>query len=264
MDTLFVELKFNIIYFLLPDKYCYIRDYLNYRLVNKEWNDIINSLIMKIEYSKNLNIYSIIHKNNLGYKLLYEYHCYKEIYLKYHYFLINTLSFNLIKNLPICYFNKSDCIDNLCSANCNKRHHNLPRYTNNNRLMRGIDNKNRHYLLFIYKNLRTNKIFYEFIYHKQIYFDNFNNNIYNNYDNNYDNTKFMVTYSGIFNNTYIGLLSHKYYNLINTTENYRELTDESYDYMKRLIKNEQCGIIKYEPNSNYFYESFEELVTIYW
>ena len=258
MDTLFVELKFNIIYFLLPDKYCYIRDYLNYRLVNKEWNYIINSFIMKIEYSKNLNIYSVIDKKKLSYKLLYDYHCYKEIYLKYDYLLINTLSFNLIKNLPICYFNKSDCIDKLCSTNCNRNHHNISRYTNNNRLMRGIDNKNRHYLLFIYKNLRTNKIYYEFIYHKQIYFSNFDN-----FDN-FDSSKFMVTYSGIFNNTYIGLLSHKYYNLMNNIENYRELTDESYDYMKRLVKNEQCGIIKYNQNFNLFYESREQLISLYW
>ena len=242
MDTLVVELKYNIIYFLLPDKYCYIRDYLNYKLVNKEWYDIINSFIMKIEYSKNLNIYSVIKKTKLSYKLLFDYNYY-------------TLSLNLIKNLPICYFNNSDCIDKLCSANCNRNHHNISRYTNNNRLMRGIDNKNRHYLLFIYKNLKTNKIFYEFIYHKQINFDN-------NY--NYYKSKFMVTYSGIFNNTYIGLLSHQDQNLINNIENYRELTNESYDYMKRLVKNEPCYLIKYSKLHNFFYESREQLISLYW
>ena len=130
--------------------------------------------------------------------------------------------------------------------------------------MRGIDNKNRHYILFIYKNLTTNKIFYEFIYHKQINFDNFNiYNIYNIY-NNYYNSKFMVTYSGIFNNTYIGLLSHQDQNLINNIENYRELTVESYNYMKRLVINEPCYLIKYSKIHNFFYESREQFISLYW
>ena len=255
MNTLFIELKFNIIYFLLPDKYCTIKKYLEYRLINKEWKSIIDSFIMKIEYSKKLNIYSVIKKKNISYRLLYDYQCYKDIYKRFNYIIINTLPFNLIKNLPICYFNNSKCIDKLCSKNCDENHHNLARYVNNNRIMRGIDNKNRHYLLFIYKNLKTNKIYYEFVYHKQIHF----NNAYNEY-NAY---KFMITYSGIFNNTYIGLLSHQDNFLYNIDIN-RELTDESYDYIKRLINNEQCGIVKYNFTSNSFYESFEELISIYW
>ena len=101
--------------------------------------------------------------------------------------------------------------------------------------MRGIDNFNRHYLLFSYKNTETNEHYYEFIYNKLT------------------KDKIIVTYSGIYNNTFIGMLSDN--TLIGNHENTeRELNVFSYNYIQKLINREKCTI----PQWNYYYDIYKE------
>ena len=102
--------------------------------------------------------------------------------------------------------------------------------------MRGMDTFGRNYLLFVYTNKETNETMYEFIYNKII-----NNQIVN-------------SYSGIYNKTYIGMLSD---NKMMTNYYSRKINTYSYIYIKKLIDGDLCRIPKYDPESDQYYE-YEE------
>ena len=68
-----------------------------------------------------------------------------------------------LQKIPVCYFKNSKCIDNLCTNDCALNFHGLLDYATNY-VMRGIDDKNRFYLLFFYRNNVTKRIHYEFIF----------------------------------------------------------------------------------------------------
>jgi hypothetical protein len=243
MDKLSGELKQEIFIFLLPDKYCIIKDIINCMLVCKEWYYLINSVYLnKIYFSFVSNIY-IYNKSVIDYEFSYNIQCYKNIYLKYNKFFINFMSFNFIKHLPVCYFKSSRCIDNMCNYKCYCNNHGLHQFESGS-IMRGIDDKDRHYILFLYKNLTTNEIIYEFLYHKKI-----------------NPRTTIISYSGVYNKTYIGLKSEMS-NLLDYLFYYKELSLSSYSYLSRLLSYNPCGIIKYNPETDLFYESFDELITI--
>ena len=45
-------------------------------------------------------------------------------------------------------------------------------------------------------------------------------------------------------------------------DTYRELNIDAYNYLYRLITKKPCGILKYNPDTDLFYESYNELIRI--
>ena len=72
----------------------------------------------------------------------------------------NKYNFDLT-SIPVNYFKNSKCIDNVCSCECSSNYHGLLDFTNHY-ISRGIDDKNRFYILLFYKKHNTRRIFYEF------------------------------------------------------------------------------------------------------
>lgn len=252
MENLPDEILLKIICYNLPIIYCNISDFLKYRLVSKHWKKLVDDIETSNQYMNNIFkcknskiVYRNKYFNNL--KLLYELDCYYNIVKHYNKFFLDLLSLDFIRTLPICYFKNSRCLDNMCSQECYENHHNLNKYVKDidNGIMRGIDDKGRHYILIFYVNLTTNEILYEFLYHK------------NEKKNRFD----MVTSTGIFNKNYIGLNSFNYLLLYNY-EYYKELSCDSYSYLIRLLKNMPCGVMKYNCENDMFYESFDEIIKI--
>ena len=252
MDILPDEIYILIFSFLLPLKYCNLYDIIVCRIVCKKWKRIVDDIEIKNRYLNNIlsGYNKLIYENDYynNYYLLYELDCYYNITKKFNIFFLNILTLDYVKKLPICYFKNSRCLDNMCSYNCYLNNHNIYKYIKktNNGIMRGIDDKGRHYIIILYRNLSTNEILYEFLYHKN--------------PNNYTRINNMVTYTGIFNKSYIGMNTNNdtyfYY------QNNRTLNIDSYNYVIRLIEHMPCGIMKYNPEIDKFYESYSQLIKI--
>ena len=233
MNNLPEELSLHIFENLLPDRSCDITEFKNYFLVNKQWNKLFNSTQIKLSLKHK---YNLLTYDKLTYNTLITQLCLENLFIKINYALLYLIDYIELINLPVCKFTNSRCIDNMChfkkNSDCYYNNHNISYYITAP-LMRGIDDLGRIYLLFTYKNLETNEYMYEFIYHKTI-----------------NNTVFL-TFSGIFNKTYIGVLSeNKLNNLFD-----RELKYESLNYMKKLLTNETCRIPEYNDELKCFYES---------
>lgn len=251
MNNLPIELLTKILLNLLPDESCDIVSFKNYFLVNKLWKYIFNQYYFRVMYSKKLGIYNFFKKkynssfilNNIfNYTSLINIDCYNKLFLTYNPDLLNIIGYNTIINIPVCKFKKSCCIENLCKTKCYFKHHNIFKYLTNP-LMRGIDDLKRHYLVFLYKDLTTNKLNYEFIYHKV------------------NNKQEYITFAGKLNKTYIGMLSS---NIPDDHLFYRELNRESYMYMKKLVNNEYCGRPEYDPHHDCFIEGTEGDITLFY
>lgn len=147
-----------------------------------------------------------------------------------------------LQKIPVCYFKNSKCIDNLCTNDCALNFHGLLDYATNY-VMRGIDDKNRFYLLFFYRNNVTKRIHYEFIFPTYILHSGFNIELF--------------TYNGTSDGSYIGNLSFMVNPNIPTLIRHfkRELIQISYDYMKRLITFQPCGFVYYNSDTNLYVES---------
>jgi hypothetical protein len=241
------EINFKIFTHLIPDETCDINAFREYFLVSKYFYNILNSYEFKIIFSKKIELYDTLLNINSPEYLKDIISSYKNIILySYNKFVVSTYNEDLIKsigltnliNLPVCKFNKSKCIDNKCSFNNNKCYYKCHSLTNyiTDPLMRGVDDLGNRYVLFVYKNLDDDKLKYEFIYNKIV------------------NNKILVTYSGIYNNTYIGMLSDN--KLLNQTIYDRQLTTDSYNYIERLINNDRCSIPKY----NSVTDSYNEII----
>jgi len=257
------EIKRNIFIFLIPNNDCDIISFLLIRLVNNEFKNLIDNIELWIEYSKYLGIYNMLNYNLIGIKKSYleynsylnlkkfifdkkeimEFHQYLDIYLKFKYLIKkDIINFETLIKLPVCKFKSSKCIDNNCSNECYNNNHGIIHFITH-RLMRGIDNKNRPFLLFFYKNMKTNINYYEFIYlEKKI-------NLIRAY------------YSGIYNNMYIGLLSDS--RIYNNRYYSKNLCPPSLNYMQRLINENGCGSIKYNYKTDSYYEYLEEKTSIH-
>ena len=120
--------------------------------------------------------------------------------------------------------------------------HGLLKYATNY-VMRGVDDMNRFYLLFFYKNNVTNRIHYEFIFPINILHSRINLQLF--------------TYSGTSDGSYIGNLSFIVNPNIPTLIRHfkRELSDISYDYMYRLINFKPCGFVYFDTESGFYVES---------
>jgi hypothetical protein len=274
---------YKIIIYSLSISKCDIEYNLNLKLVSKSWYNTIKSVKFWKDYSKLIyfnvnylldekdNIYNHYqyllkryldrHKQeeskNLKQKLYLERILFeKEHYnqnniLQHHdffylYKLINDEIYQIFGNellkIPVCYFKDSKCIDNLCEHGCSLNFHGLLEYATNY-VMRGIDDKNRFYILFFYKNNVTKRINYEFIFPLEIYHSSFKVQLF--------------TYSGSPDGSYIGNLSFILNQNIPTLIRHfkRELTDLSYNYMERLINFQPCGFTYFDSDSGNFVES---------
>lgn len=241
------ELLAKILEYILPDKKCNIEEFKNYFLVNKLWYKILNSNSMLITFSNKYNLCNSLKNQKLSYFTLINTLCINNLILKMNPLFLTILTYNSIIKLPFCKFTNSKCIDGLChlkdSGYCYRNNHCIYNYITYP-VMRGIDDLGRIYLLFCYKDLNTNDYHYEFIYHKTIYDESF------------------VTFSGIFNKTYIGMMGeNKEYDPDYIYE--REINIFSFRYMKKLIYSTKCGIPVYNSVSQTFNESDTEFISLY-
>ena len=146
------------------------------------------------------------------------------------YYLNNLYGTNLIRSiggfkklvdLPFIFM-ASCCIDNLCNNQCSNCFHAIHKITSSP-ISRGIDDKMRPFILFIYENIKTQTPYYEFIY-----------NIPN----------IGSTFSGYNFNTYIGNKSVNYSN--SNSIAFRSIDYKSYDYIERLVQNKPTGAVNYD------------------
>tara|TARA_B110001469_G_C9643121_1_gene324005 strand:+ start:1755 stop:2522 length:768 start_codon:yes stop_codon:yes gene_type:complete len=241
MDILPYELNLKIFEHLLPDNSCDIKEFQNYFLINKYWNTIFNSYQMRqlflntilkdndpiLKDTKYLSI-PIDYGVQFSYNNLFKHHCYNNILCTYNQILVDIIGYYNLIHLPVCKFKNSKCIDNICfDKQCCFSNHSIDKYITSS-LMRGIDDLGRHYLLFVYTDTETDELYYEFIYNK------------------ITNNDVITTYSGMYNNTFIGMLSD---NTHFPSINGRELNTLSYKYIEKLLKREKCCIPKY---NNYY------------
>ena len=150
-------------------------------------------------------------------------------------FCVNN-NFNII-NIPVCYFKNSNCVNNICGIKCSNNYHGLLDYVNHY-ISRGIDDLGRFYILFFYKNYKKNKIYYEFIYQEEFNINNIPTKI--------------LTYSGYNNICFIGNLS--YYNDLVLPYFKRRIKNKSFNYIKRLLNFNLCGIVEYCQKDKKYYE----------
>ena len=149
----------------------------------------------------------------------------------------NKYNFDLT-SIPVNYFKNSKCIDNVCSCECSSNYHGLLDFTNHY-ISRGIDDKNRFYILLFYKKHNTERIFYEFLYMiDMVSITNFKQKI--------------LTYSGYNNNCYIGNLSYMYDDIFPYFK--RRIKNESYSYLITLLNFENCGVVEYDTNLDKYFE----------
>jgi len=249
METLPHELQLKIFEHLLPDKSCNIKEFQNYFLVNKCWNKLFNSYQMRQSFltiilkdtepfieDTQLILDDLSNSNQLSYNKLMKHHIYNHILCGYNQDLVDIIGYYNLIYLPVCKFKNSKCIDNTCfNQCCYYRNHYIDTYITSS-LMRGIDDLGRHYLLFIYTDTETDEIYYEFIYNKMV------------------NDDIITTYSGVYNNTFIGMLSDGTHY---PSTNGRELNTLSYNYIKKLLKREKCCIPKYNKYYDIYIETNE-------
>jgi hypothetical protein len=249
METLPNELQLTIFEHLLPDKSCNIKEFQNYFLVNKCWNKLFNSyqmcqlfltIILKdndpiLKDTKYLSI-PLEYEPQFSYNNIIKHHCYNNILCAYNQELVDIIGYYNLIHLPVCKFKNSKCIDNTCfNQQCYGNNHYIDNHITSS-LMRGIDDLGRHYLLFVYTDTETDEIYYEFIYNKLV------------------NDDIITTYSGVYNNTFIGMLSdNTHYPSING----RELNTLSYNYIEKLLKREKCCIPKYNDYYDIYVETNE-------
>ena len=150
-----------------------------------------------------------------------------------------------ILNFPVCYFKNSKCIDNTCGSKCCNNYHGLLDYVDHY-ISRGIDDKGRFFLLFFYRDNETKRIYYEFVYTLEVLNSNLNNPI-------------LFTYSGNDNKCFIGNLSYNNNQIFN--EYYqinryfkRIISNNSYNYMQRLLNFRECGPVEYDFETNRYLE----------
>jgi hypothetical protein len=274
---------YKILIYSLSIEECDIEYNLNLKLVSKKWNNEIKKVKFWKDYSKYIyynlnfnsnerdNIYNhyqnllnryldkikseksqkisqklflekkLFEKENYNQDAIIQHHDFFYIYKHINDDLHQIFNYDLNK-IPVCYFKDSNCIDNVCKSGCSINFHGLLNYATNY-VMRGVDDKNRFYLLFFYKNNVTNRIHYEFVFPINILHSRLNLQIF--------------TYSGTSDASYIGNLSFIVNSNIPTLIRHfkRELTDISYDYMYRLINFKPCGFVYFDTESEFYVES---------
>ncbi len=266
------ELLLKIFTFMIPEESCDFKELLKLRLVCQKWKELIDNPYIWIEYSRRIELYPYLHKkyqikynlskfinkkyhttinpNNkliesvFNSKKILNYDTYHKIIYVYSSKLINAIGHNNLINAPVIKIDDL-CLDQVCGSYCINNNHFLHQKIKAP-IMRGVDNTGRPFILFTYKNLNSDQLIYEFIY------NNFTHHYINNIPRN------LWTYSGQTPYTYIGNLSYKklWYDIATNsfTENLdRKMLNKSYNYIKRLVDGDDCGIPEYVMKyDNYF------------
>lgn len=250
MDSLTYDLNIKICCYLIPGIECNIKEFLTYKLISKYFYRLLNDKLLWKKYCENIGLKKLfplyIIQNNITKKII-RFHQLKDIFFRYSLFL-DIFNYDFLKKLPLCKFKSSKCINNMCGSRCGMNNHYIIKYITNS-IMRGVDENGTPYILFVYKNLSSNELIYEFIYEKNV--------MYNKRLVRY------LTFSGMFNKTYIGLLSFKQFRITNTLF-YRKLFRSSYNYIDDLLEDNLPGIVKYNNETKLFEESHDELVSLYY
>jgi hypothetical protein len=249
------ELILNIITHSFPYETMDFRTFFNMRYVCKRFYNIVhtNFFIDKLIKCICSSLKERIKKTfvnldkvefNFFSRLMYEY-----IFnlIKNH--LIVTYGNNLVKviggvdafmKLPSIYVD-STCIENLCGGECVTTFHSIINFIDSP-IVKGVDDKERPFVLFIYQNTTTKKFFFEFVY------------------KNSKPSHLNMTYSGINFDTYIGNKSTNYTCRYSTT--YRPLNYKSYDYIERLVKGKDVGAVSYKHNLSEAEEDFSNKIIL--
>lgn len=267
------EVILKIFTYNIPDYSFDFNELLKLRLVCHFWKTLIDNPYIWIEYAKDIDIFNYLYnkytiKCNLSnflqkkYQLnnindnsiinsifnrqkILDFDVYNKILRIYPQKIINAVGLEKLVNAPVLYINNL-CLDHVCGQYCCENNHFLHDKITAP-IMRGLDNTGRPFILFVYKNLETNELVYEFI--------------YNNFTHNYKRNRpvSLWTYMGQYTKTYIGNLSHKksYFNPYeNSFQNNinRKLLNKSYNYIERLVNGEICGIPIYESKYDNYWE----------
>ena len=271
------EIIYRVFLFLIPDYQCDFREFLKLRLICHQWKNIIDEPYIWIFYAKDIGIYGELHKkflikNNISIfletkyqtlnktndiqllksifnqKKILEYDLYYKVLRYYPPKILDIIGSDTLANAPVLHINDR-CLDHVCGGTCCYHNHYIDKQIQKFKspIMRGFDNTGRPFILFVYKNLVTEELIYEFI--------------YNNFTRNYrgDIPYSLWTYIGQFSNTYIGSLSYKTnnYNIFTNTfrnNTNRNLLRKSYNYIKRLVAGDDCGIPIYENKYDNYWE----------
>lgn len=290
MDILPISIIQNkIIYFLLPDKYCDLEDLFNLKLVNKRWYKIINNNKTWMNFLEKNN-HKIAHFRDNEYFIKYSYSSHRVfnkknrtfyiynqedwesdvdsdgevIYIKVPHnqqanriiipnskenilelkiqnmFIENHIRYNLLTfypneitslfdatefySIPEIKDLNADFLDNLMGDRFDEFESHIT-----SGIMRGFDTKKRPFLTFKYLDILNKITIVETIFFK-----------YNIICN--PKKKNRWTFTGRYNLTYIGLLA----------DDNRVLGETSFNYIKKLIKGENCQVIfpKYNMETN--------------
>lgn len=217
--------------------------YNHYQFLLKRYlEDIKNKNINKVKLKEKLYLETkLFDREHFKQLNILHHHDFFYIYKKINDELYQIFGDQLYK-IPVCYLKDSKCIDNMCEGGVLENFNKLLNYASNY-VMRGIDDKNRFYLLFFYKNNVTNRIHYEFIFPIEILHNKFRLELF--------------TYSGTSDGSYIGNLSFAVNQSLPTLIRHfkRELNDTSYNYIERLISFQPCGFVYFDTESDIFVES---------
>lgn len=270
------EIINKIFQFLIPNYQCDFKQFLKLRLVCHEWKNIIDEPYIWMFYAKDIGIYKELYekfliKNHIStfleskyqsnnktnnnqllksvfnQKKILNYDLYCKVLRYYPSKILDIIGNETLANAPVLKIN-SNCLDHVCGETCCYNNHFIDKQIKKFKspIMRGFDDTGRPFILFVYKNLATEELIYEFI--------------YNNFTRNYrgDIPYSLWTYIGKSGHGYIGSLSYKsadfnMYPFRFKNNKNRKLLDKSYNYIARLVKNEMCGIPIYEKKyDNYF------------
>ena len=274
INQLCTELLVKILSHLIPGTTCDFLNLLKLRQVCQLWKKIFDEPVIWINYSKKIKIYKYLYtKYQVKYNIssflekqfqtktktnnyalvksifnrerILNYDIYNKIIRIYSTRLIDIIGVNTLANAPVINIDHL-CLDHVCGTYCCDNNHFLHDKITAP-IMRGIDNTGRPFILFVYKNLETNELVYEFIY----------NNFTHYYFNNIPYS--LWTHMSNYCNGYIGKSSHKksHYNVYNNTWTLnpdRKLLNKSYNYIERLVNGEMCGIPIYESKYDNYWE----------
>jgi hypothetical protein len=248
------EILESIILKSLPDLDLDLKGFFTIRNTCKRFHRIMNSKYFlnkilqnyKLTESFTKKFYNVDKINLRIYKnIVYEF-----IFTIFKNYLLMKVGSHIIKicggfdkyfSLPFIDNFRSECVDNICGSECANRYHFLHLFANAP-VSRGIDNQGRLFLLFFYKT-SDDRILYEFIY------------------NNEKPSLLNITFSGVFQNTFIGNKSMNYTDTYSAS--YRPLLYRSYNYMERLIKGEKTGEIVFKDTLEYAEEDLKKPVSLY-
>jgi len=233
-----------------------IPQFFNQRMTCKRFYRIMNTgvfldrFISNISSELKIDLYERFYNiSNVSFKIYYKV-VYSYLFNIFKNYIIHLYDVQIIDSLGgYANFMKLDniilhtkCLDNLCRKKCSCRYHNILSKVKSP-ITRGIDSIGRGFVIFLYKNKKSENIHYEIIY---------NNNI---------PIPKNTTFSGLYNTTYIGNKSANYKSY--TFNMYRTLDYRSYDYIKRLVNRKPTGTVHLN-NELVGYEDYSDLVELYY